>query len=186
MPRTLTPEDARESLTAHVAAKGAEIRAKYGPAIGWAQLQAILADSDCVRYPCELAFDAVPLLPEECAFPLPKGARPEDGFRLCVHPYFSVDPGRVVLLALYQLVAINYGAFASPADAEVFGSTALGMAREDYYAALCAMADEISAGHLTGDEEEPCGCEGLPGSGAAEPPDDSGTAAPGRAPGQPQ
>ena len=157
MPHTPTAEDARESLTAHVAAKGAEIRAKYGPVISWSQLQAILADSNCVRYPCELAFDAGPLLPEECAFPLPKGERPEDGFRLCVHPYFSTDPSRVPLLALYQLVAINYGSFASPEDAEVFGSAALGMAREDYYAALCAMADEISTRHLTDDGMDPSG-----------------------------
>ncbi|MGA2016484.1 MAG: hypothetical protein ABSH26_05975 [Opitutaceae bacterium] len=186
MQHKLTTEDARESLTAHVAAKGAEIRAKYGPTIGWPQLQAILADPGCVRYPCELAFDAAPLLPDECAFPLPKGARPEDGFRLCVHPYFSVDPSRVPLVALYQLVAINYGAFASPADAEVFGSTALGLAREDYYAALCAMADEVSTSHLACDEEDPCGCECLPesGEGGAPPADASGLAAPRSPPGQ--
>jgi hypothetical protein len=146
MPQEPTLEDARQSLTAHVAAKGAEIRAKYGPAIGWSQLQRILADPDCVRYPCELAFDAAPLLPDEVAYPVPKGERPEDGFRLCVHPYFSVDPARVPLLALYQLVVVNYGAFASPEDAEAFGAAAMGMPREEYYAALCSMADEISAG----------------------------------------
>src|ERR1022692_1075785 len=148
MPKEQTLEDARQSLTAHVAAKGAEIRAKYGPSIGWSQLKSILADPDCVRYPCELVFDAAPLLPDEVAFrsgaeirakygpsigwsqlksiladpdcvrypcelvfdaapllpdevafPVPKGERPEDGFRLCVHPYFSVDPARVPLLA---------------------------------------------------------------------------------------
>jgi len=158
MPHKLTLEDARESLTAHVAAKGAEIRAKYGPTIGWSQLQRILADPAFVRYPCELAFDAAPLQPDECAYPAPRGERPEDGFRLCVHPYFSVDPARVPLLALYQLVAINYGAFASPDDAEAFGACALGMPREDYYEALCAMADEISTSHLAREGPEPRGC----------------------------
>jgi hypothetical protein len=154
------PEDARESLSEHVAARGAEIRAKYGPEIGWSQLQAMLADRGCVRYPCELAFDAGPLLPDECAFPVPLGGRPEDGFRLCVHPYFSVDPSRVPLLALYQIVAINYGAFASPDDAEAFGSAVLGMPREEYYEALCSMADEISTSRFmeTGPESEGCGC----------------------------
>jgi hypothetical protein len=147
-PRQPTLEDARQSLSDHVAAKGAEIRAKYGPDIGWQQLQRILADRECVRYPCELAFDADPLLPDECAFPHPLGDRPEDGFRLCVHPYFSVDPSRVPLLALYQVVAINYGAFASPGDAEAFGAAVLGMPQEEYYGALCAMADEISASHF--------------------------------------
>ncbi len=76
-------------LNALVAAKGAEIRAKYGPAIGWAQLTRMLADRECVRYPCELVFDAGPLEPDECAYPAPNGERPEDGFRLFIHPYFS-------------------------------------------------------------------------------------------------
>jgi len=170
MKSTQTPQDARVSLTAHVAARGAEIRAKYGPSIGWSELQAILADHDCVRYPCELAFDSGPLLPDECAYPEQKGERPEDGFRLCVHPYFSADPARVPVLALYQLVAINYGSFASPEDAEVFGAEALGMAREDYYRALCAMADEISTAHLPADETDsggaagPCACAPLGGA----------------------
>jgi hypothetical protein len=149
MPHKLTLADARESLNAHVAARGAEIRAKYGPTIGWRQLQRILADRDCVRYPCELAFDAALLEPDECAYPHPKGERPEDGFVLFVHPYFSVDPSRVPLLALYQIVAINYGPFASPEDAEAFGAAVLGVSREQYYSYLCSMADEISTGHLS-------------------------------------
>ena len=157
MPHKLTLEDGRLSLAAHAAAKGAEIRAKYGPRIGWAQLARILADRECVRYPSTLAFDASPLQPGECAYPQPSGERPEDGFRLCVHPYFSVEPDRVPLLALYQVVAINYGAFASPDDAEAFGAAALGMPREDYYGALCAMADEISGDPADG-QEGPGGC----------------------------
>ncbi len=63
MPKTLTVEDAKQSLNAHVAAKGDEIRDKYGPEIGWDQLKAILQDRSCVRYPCELRFEAEPLLP---------------------------------------------------------------------------------------------------------------------------
>jgi hypothetical protein len=158
MPHKLTLEDAKESLTAHVAAKGAEIHGKYGPRIGWPELLRILADRECVRYPCELVFDASPLQPDECAYPVANGDRPEDGFRLCVHPYFSAQPDRVPLLALYQLVSVNYGAFASPEDAERFGAAVLGIAQEDYYAALCAMADEISSDHLSGGGDEPSGC----------------------------
>jgi hypothetical protein len=159
MPQKLTLEDARESLTAHVAARGAEIRAKFGPDIGWAQLQRILADRECVRYPCELVFDAGPLQPDECAYPEPKGAQPEDGYRLCVHPYFSVDPARVPLLALYQIVVINYGAFASHEDAEAFGAAVLGITTEEYYETLCAMADEISIDHLAEGETNSGDCQ---------------------------
>jgi hypothetical protein len=45
----LTVEDAKQSLNAHVAAKGAEIREKYGPHIGWHKLTQILNDRSCVR-----------------------------------------------------------------------------------------------------------------------------------------
>ena len=44
MAEQLTVDDARQSLTAHVAAKGAEIFEKYGPRIGWKELLQILAD----------------------------------------------------------------------------------------------------------------------------------------------
>lgn len=135
--------DARRSLTDHAADKGQEIRRKYGPRIGWAELGRILADPDCVRYPCELVFASDALQPGELAFPEPKGERPEAGYVLQVHPYFALDPSRVPLIALYQLVAINYGGFASAEDAETFGAAALGLDREAYYQTLCAMADEL-------------------------------------------
>jgi len=156
------PEEARLSLTDHVIAKGCEIFAKYGPQIGWRELQSILADRDCVRYPCELVFDDRCLEPDELAFPAPKGERPEDGFTLYVHPYFSLDTARVPLIALYQLVLVNYGSFAAPRDAEFFAAAALGVDREEYYSALCSMADEISSSHLldeaAGPDQEQAEC----------------------------
>ena len=160
MAQKLTLNDARESLTTHVTTKGAEIREKYGPTIGWTQLQQILLDREIVRYPCELAFEAEPLEPGECAYAHGKGERPEDGFTLYIHPYFMTDPNRIPALALYQLVVVNYGTFASPADAEAFGATVLGIPVDSYYESLCGMADEILP-----PEEQPsdftgssCGC----------------------------
>jgi hypothetical protein len=140
----LTAADARQSLNAHVAAKGAEINAKYGPRIGWKELQRILEDRACVRYPCQVVFDAAGLSAGEFAHPTANGERPEDGFTLYVHPLFMTDLARVPLLVLYQLVLVNYGEFASPEDAEVFGAGAAGLSRDDYYAALCEMADELA------------------------------------------
>jgi hypothetical protein len=139
----LTAEDARQSLNEHVAARGREIHAKYGPHIGWQELRQILADRSCVRYPCEIVFDAGPLEPGEFAHPIAKGERPEDGFQMHVHPFFMTQLERVPGLVLYQLVLVNYGEFASADDAEMFGATALGISRDEYYATLCEMADEI-------------------------------------------
>jgi hypothetical protein len=143
MPTQLTTEDARQSLTAHVAAKGEEIRAKYGPHLGWKELQQILNDRTCVRYPCDIVFDAAPLQPEEFAHPVAKGETPEAGFTIFVHPFFMTQLDRVPSLVLYQLVLVNYGDFASAEDAETFGASALGLARDDYYRALCELADTI-------------------------------------------
>lgn len=146
MATQLTENDARESLSSHVAAKGGEIRAKHGPNIGWKELQHILEDRACVRYPCEVVFDAAPLQPGECAHPVAKGARPEDGFAMHVHPFYMTELQQVVYLVLYQLVLVNYGEFASSNDAEVFGAAALGLGKEDYYSALCELADQLNGG----------------------------------------
>ena len=140
----LTATDARQSLNSHVAAKGAEIHAKYGPRIGWKELQSILEDRNCVRYPCRVVFDTTGLQPGEFAHPAANGERPEDGFTLYVHPLFMTDLARVPLLVLYQVVLINYGEFASPDDAETFGASAVGISRDEYYTELCHLADQLA------------------------------------------
>lgn len=144
-----TPESAKCSLNGHVAAKGEELRAKYGPRIGWKELQQLLLDRSQVRYPCEIAFTTEGLREGEFAYPHPLGDRPEDGYQIRVHPLFMTELQAVPQLVLYQLVAVNYGGFASGADAETFGAAALGWEREDYYHALCRLADQLGG----------CGCE---------------------------
>ena len=143
MPTQLTENDVRDSLSAHVAAKGGELRAKYGPHLAWEELLRILEDRSCVRYPCEVVFDAGPLLAGECAHPVAQGDRPEEGFTVYVHPRFMTQLRQVVSLVLYQLVVVNYGEFASAEDAEIFGSNALGISKDEYYATLCELADKL-------------------------------------------
>jgi len=139
-------DDFRQPLNTHVAAKGAEIFEKYGPCIGWNELLRILEDRACVRYPCEMRFDASPLGPGEFAHPVPKGKTPEDGFVMHVHPAYLTKRDSVPLLVLYQLVLVNYGEFASADDAEAFGAAALGLDKEEYYSQLCALADQLASG----------------------------------------
>lgn len=143
MPTQLTTDDFKQSLNTHVAGKGEEIHAKYGPQIGWKELLRILEDRACCRYPCEVVFDAGPLNPGEFACPIAKGERPEDGFRMHVHPFFMTEAGRVPYLVLYQLVLVNYGPFASADDAETFGASALGLSKDEYYTILCELADRV-------------------------------------------
>jgi hypothetical protein len=143
MSHQLTVDDARQSLTTHLAEKGQQIYLQYGPRIGWNELQQMLQDRSVVRYPCEIVFDAQQLQPGEFAVALAKSEQPEDGFTIFVHPYFSLDPARVPPLVLYHLVVVNYGEFANSDDAETFGAAALGILKEEYYMQLCEMADEI-------------------------------------------
>lgn len=145
MATQLTAAAAQQSLTAHVETKGIEIFVKYGPQLSWETLPRLLEDRAFVRYPCEIVFDQSELRAGEFAYPMPKGETPEEGFVLFVHPAFSRDLARVPALVLYQLVAVNYGAFASPHDAETFGAAALGLTRDEYYAIVCACADQIAA-----------------------------------------
>ena len=146
MAKQLTADDAGQSLSAHVAAKGEEIFAKYGPHIGWKQLQLILQDRACVRYPCEIVFESPALQASEFAYAAPNGERPEDGFVIYVHPFFMTQLERVPSLILYHLVVVNYGDFASATDAEIFGAAALGLSQEEYYHELCEMADQLGCG----------------------------------------
>lgn len=144
MSRELTIEEVKQSLTSHATEKGLQIREKYGPHIGWKEMLQILADRALVRYPCEIVFDATPLAGGEFAYPVAKGQNPEEGFTMYVHPFFELQPDRLPYLVLYQLVRVNYGPFASADDAEAFGSSVLGLSRDGYYRAVCALADELA------------------------------------------
>jgi hypothetical protein len=143
MATRLTAADVRTTLNAHVAEKGAELCAKYGPGLDWGGLQRLLQDRSFVRYPCTIAFDASALEPGEFAHPEPCGERPEDGFTIHVHPIFLPQLAAVPALVLYQLVLVNYGEFASADDAETFGAAALGLTTDEYYAQLCELADQV-------------------------------------------
>ena len=143
MATQLTAEDTRQSMEAHAAAKGDEMREKYGPTIGWGQLLRILADRTLVRYPCEVSFDAATLEAGECAHAHQNGETPDQGFTIFIHPAFAAQPPHAVQLALYQLVLVNYGPFASASDAEALGSAALGISKDEYYESLCRIADRL-------------------------------------------
>jgi hypothetical protein len=158
--KQLTDDDGKQSLNAHVASKGIEIFVKYGPQIGWAELQRLLVDRAYVRYPCKIVFDAEQILPGEVAHAVQNGDRPEDGYMMFVHPLFMTQLDHVPALVLYQLVAVNYGVFASADDAETFGAAALGLTRDEYYSTICDLADELGSSFATEPLAAPGDCSG--------------------------
>lgn len=138
-------KDVREHVSAHAAARGAEIRQKYGAHIGWDELLQLVQDRRFVRFPCEIRFDAAPLLAGEFAHTVPKGPQAADGFTIFVHPCYQNQLERVAYLVLYQLVLVNYGPAATADDAEAFGSSVLGLTKDQYYTALCQLSGQIGA-----------------------------------------
>ena len=143
MERKLTVEDARQSLSSHVAEKGLQAREKYGPHIGWKELRQIMDDRTLVRYPCEILFETGALLEGEFAHPVPNSDDLQDGFKIYVHPLFMTQLEQVPFLVLYQLVLVNYGEFACADDAETFAASALGLDKEQYYQTVCGLADQL-------------------------------------------
>lgn len=99
------------------------------------------------------------LVPRLCARGSSGGRNPSGTIRarvfvLHLHPYFQDRPADAIALALYQLVLVNYGDFASPVEAESFGAAVLGMDRETYYRRVCQLADELAAAQGIGGAEE--------------------------------
>jgi len=111
-----------------------------GPVAG--PLLAPFVQQSAARY--SLSHFVAPLLEGEFAHAMPNSENPQDGFKIYIHPFFSLQLARVPHMVFYQLVRVNYGEFASPADAEVFGASALGLSQDAYYETLCEIADEIS------------------------------------------
>jgi hypothetical protein len=148
MARHLKSADVREHLGAELVSKAAEIRQKYGPDIGWDELQRLLQDRNCAPFPCEIRFDAGPLLPGEFGHPVPKGPSREEGFIIYLHPFYATQLASVPYLVLHQLVLINYGDSATADDAETFGSLVLGVSKEDYYHVLCELSGQIGGDEL--------------------------------------
>ena len=144
MARHLQGDDVHQLLTADLEAKAAAIRRRYGPEIGWEQLQQLLQDPEVTLLPCEIRFDAAPLLPGEFGHTIATG----QGFIIYLHPQFAADKSRLPYLVLHQLVLANYGDVATAEDAENFGALALGLSREAYYRALCEMSGQISGDEL--------------------------------------
>lgn len=160
--RTVTEQDLKSSVAEHVAQRAQAIRDKYGPNIDYPTLLQILEDDQCARHSVNIKFDSRHIEPGMFAYAEAVVEEPErerlEGededyadyirvtaeYNIVVHEAFKDRPDLLPALILYHLVVVNYGDLANAEDAEVFGSTVLGMDRDDYYALLCEAADSLS------------------------------------------
>jgi hypothetical protein len=143
MARTATTSGPRDPLGPALADKAAQIRAAYGPRIGWDELLLILQDRQYVPYPCEVRFDSTPLLPGEFATIVPAGPAARDGFFIYIHPGCLQEPDALPLVVLHQLAEISCGQPPTAEEAEFFGSQVLGLAPETCFRRLCEVARRV-------------------------------------------
>lgn len=108
-----TPEYGQEALRDHIVDKASAARRKYGGATDYPTMLRILDDTDVVRYPTGIRFDAGPLERGEFALLQPLGDEPASGFCLFVHPAFQERPDALPLLIAHHIVRINYGEIAT-------------------------------------------------------------------------
>lgn len=142
----LTEQDGRTALREHAEAKAREARLGLGLYVDADAIVRVLDDRAVVRYPVGIRFDAEPLEPGEFAWPMPLGDHPSEGFCLFIHPWFESQPQVWPLLIAYHIPSINYGDIVSHDDAECYGAALLGLSPEEYYRALCELADSIPGG----------------------------------------
>lgn len=133
------------AVTLHAHEKAQEIRRRYGPNIDYATVLAILDDRKSTRFPVTLRFATEGIEPGMFAKTDPVSAVPDEGYIISVHSHFERRVELLPALILYQLVVVNYGDLATANDAELFGSTILGIDRDDYYAQIVAVVDAIWA-----------------------------------------
>ncbi|MCA8959524.1 MAG: hypothetical protein KDC38_03375 [Planctomycetes bacterium] len=157
MSERLTEHDARVALRDHVLEKAEAARRRYGDLRGRGDLLRLLSDSDVLRYPVQLRFDASELEPGEFGYVRPNAEDPRQGFVLFVHPSLEHDFDACVRAVLYHLVVVNYGEIATGAEAEAFGASILGVDVEQYYCDLCELSDRLG-GSPAADPPSSCGC----------------------------
>ena len=149
MSETDSTADGRQEQSRSVAgAAGEAVFRDYASNLNWERLKALLQDRRHVRFPSEIKFDAALLLPGECAHTFPRSPNPASGYFIYIHPSFASQLSSVSYLALHQIWFINHGPAATLDDAELFGSRALGIPLEAYYATLCELAASLGGDDL--------------------------------------
>ncbi len=139
-----TPKRIQSAVSEHAAHTARDIHLRFGPVIDYPALLRILGDSKCARYPVTIVFDSARLEAGLFAMAEPENREePANGYEIVVHEHFQGRQEVLPALILYHLVSVNYGDIATYEDAELFGSTVLGMDRDEYYSLICGLADSL-------------------------------------------
>lgn len=147
--RRLSPAEltklGEDSLREHIAAQAVVAHQKYAP-LTFAKLGAFLADPECVRYPTRLVFELGEMEAHQFAQPGLDPLESEPHARvLYLRPALRDRPDLALLAVAYMIPVINYGDLATDEHCVGYGATLLGMPEEEFYEAVCRMADCVGA-----------------------------------------
>ena len=134
-----------ESLRDHIAAQALVAHHKHAP-LTFAGLDALLADPECLRHPTRLVFEFGEMAGHQFADPGPDLRHPEqDGRVLYLRPLLRDRPELALLAVAYMIPVINYGNIVTDEHCVRYGAALLGMMEEEFYDAVCRMADYVGA-----------------------------------------
>lgn len=147
--RKLTPEQleklGQDSLREHLLAQAVVAHQKHGP-LTYEKLDALLHDPDCLRYPVRLVYEFGEMAMHQFAQPDVDWRNTEQGGKvLYVRPILRDRPDLVVQAVAYMIPLVNYGDIITDNHCVAYGATLLGMMEEEYYRAICQLADFVGA-----------------------------------------
>ena len=135
----------QRSLVDHVVSQAEVARARHGPFMG-AQLEELLHDPACVRYPTRLVFEFGEMAMHQFGQPDTDWRNSEkDGRVLYLRPMLRDEPELVLLAVAYFIPLINYGEIVTDELCVRYGAALLGMMPEDYYRRICDLAEKVGA-----------------------------------------
>lgn len=137
----------QQSLRDHLLAQAVVAHQKHGP-LTPAKLDALLRDPVCLRHPVRLVFEFGEMAMHQFAQPdLDWRNSGQDGRVLYLRPVLRERPDLLPLAVAYMIPVINYGEIISDEHCLAYGATLLGMMEQEFYAKICALADEVGADH---------------------------------------
>ncbi len=147
--RGLTPAEleklGRQSLRDHLLEQAIVAHQKHGPLTA-DKLDAFLHDPDCLRYPVRLVFEFGAMALNQFAQPDVDWRNTErDGRVLYLRPLLRDRPDLLPLAVAYVIPVINYGDIVTDEHCLLYGAVLLGMVEEEFYEAICKLANYVGA-----------------------------------------
>jgi hypothetical protein len=128
-----------------------------------AELELLLKDPECVRYPVRLAFEFGEMAMHQFAQPdVDYRHADQNGRVLYLRPVLRDRPELIVPAVAYMLPVINYGEIIQDEHCMLYGATLLGLMEEEFYARICALADFVQAEVMYQSRRPRSGGEGGP------------------------